>query len=202
MGLDVVLYRFATHDTDAVLNVARRVEDYWAKQSQQHDHASESYPSKSMRAGARGVLGPVCEFYGLPVTAHECITSLATQVEYGWEQAPASPFNVGSWDDCFSSQMSQLTKLFCTPQRIEYEFFPEAVNDPELIKPNWSRSRDRIEKRLTQLNTMTHEHQDFLLIACVDPVNEFAQIRDGLKVMAETMDCVLRDSRPNDFLLG
>ena len=143
---------------------------------------------------ASASLEPISASLGFHANAHEHLGSFGEQIAFPCQEIPDSTFHIGEWDG-FSDVLGILNSVF--NEKLEYEFFPEAVGDPSWIKPEWAACHERIEARLNQIIAL--ETQSLAPPLAFE--DDFRECVECLLVMSKTIEYVLKSSTPEEFLL-
>jgi hypothetical protein len=191
MGLDVDLIQFTDLDTEAILKFAR---------------ASREPGALNCKAIARAL--------GLPENIVGSNFYSGTQISYASEKHGAWPL-VGEWTSFRSTR--ELIEFFTGKDF--YFVFPEAIGDPEYLRPNWAASRKKLHDILEQIRhlkpaQMEHYRQQFILPEIppqyLEKVPSSMQATSAqllgnhiaqIEVIIETLDHVLNHKKPHEFLL-
>ena len=220
MGLDVYLYQFNGLNTEAILKLSRYSEELSFeaidKRKAQPNSEIGQYPSeRDWIESRKKLINRACEL-GLP-------ESIVDKDPYGGELVSAfskkyPEREVGEWH---SFATARELMEYVTGKNI-YFVFPEAKGDPELIRPNWAKSKQRLNDVLSQLHKLGPAeieefyerfvigdiHPEFLKkiqrvfpAKSTDASDSLAGYLAQIEVMIETMDYVLNHERPQEFLL-
>lgn len=196
MGLDVTLCQFSDLDAEAILEFARFAYD----PSVLKPNSGVNLKAKARELGLPESILPMPYFGG-------------ERISFPSKKYPEWP-PVGDWS---SFRMTREIMEHFTGRNI-YFVFPEAVGDPPLFRPDWTKSRRRLAEILEELQHVTPAqmedyHAQFVL-AEIAPLIErwksvprataaqiFTRQLAQIEVMIETLDYVINHERPREFLL-
>jgi hypothetical protein len=197
MGLDVILCRFRNLDTEAILKFSRLSSESWA---------FEVGAGAKLKAGAREL--------GLPESIISEPYFGGERISFPSRKHPELP--VGDWSSFRSTR--ELIEHF-TGKNFLF-VFPEAEGSPAYIRPVWSASRKRLAEILEEVQKLNFRQIESFIAVFVKPhippyllerarpadcattMELFAGYAAQIEVMIETLDYVLNDEHPQEFLLS
>ena len=199
MGLDVYLCRFKDVSTGAILKLSHFV-DVWNAMPVVERGSFEEVTRKAVELG-------------LPETAARQSLYGGTHISFPSKKHPE--WSVGDWYSL--GGVFELLERYT--QKNIYFVFPEAKGNPSFFRPDWSASRKRLAGILEELQTLNQEqienYRRQLVMSNIPPsllqkvkptmlvsASEiFANKLGQIEVMIETLDYVLNNERPDEFLL-
>lgn len=198
IGLDVYLYRFPGMNAQAIVRLARALEEIGDAVVRDREalgwREGMPWPSPEIRAHLKALAEPIAKALGSPGWQYETIHSVGHQVNLPSSRHPDSPLRIGDWEAGFSGIWDALTAA--TGRRVEIAF-PDAHEG--WYRPNWRYARAGLLDLLSQV-------QHIGVAGLVEPWGEFASEQYGhsieaLEVMIQTIDYVLAQPNPDEFLL-